>query len=378
MADRRQRNPAKRRKLNSSDPKNMTIEQLKSELNNIGIVITGNLNANTLRKILSDNSARVIVQNTPASDDQVNDVDEHVQVHNENSSIDVHPEDAVIYRDVVAPDIVANENNVQHLGTVVSPSPQIPAAASLQSLSASTSHVTNKVTECAVNQNQSTAQPLGEINQSTAQPQGSDLTSVLMSTLKFCQDSMAAVTKLAESKLISNDKNNIEGPEFSLKTAMEAYSGADKQPTGTQINNLIRGRPASMGSTFEHAKGKYGIMPASIPITDMVSNEIRKLILSGQDVNLNIMLIPNYVKTKETDERLDRSLSLDEFIVAFGRYKRIMVREYPLRSQELDDYLQHVIETANTWPEKFYEYHRLFSAKCAIVLQQHNKQEIMK
>ena len=79
----------------------------------------------------------------------------------------------------------------------------------------------------------------------------------------------------------------------------------DKQPTGAQLqtitNNRIRCRPASMGSTFQYAKGRYGVMSASIPITDMVINETRKLILSGHDVNFNIMLIPNYVKTKFWD-----------------------------------------------------------------------------
>ena len=102
----------------------------------------------------------------------------------------------------------------------------------------------------------------------------------------------------------------------------------------------------------------------------MDSTEIRKAIVAGKDVNLNTLLIPNYETRKgdHVDERLSRTLSLDKFIVAFGRYKRIMTAKFPLRSQELDDYLQHIIETTSTWPDKFFEYHKLFSAKCAIVL----------
>jgi hypothetical protein len=75
---------------------------------------------------------------------------------------------------------------------------------------------------------------------------------------------------------------------------------------------------------------------------------------------------------KENDERLVKQLSLDEFIVAFGCYKKIMCSIYPNRSAELDAYMAHIIETANIWPDRFYEYHQLFSSKCACMLLQHN------
>ena len=63
---------------------------------------------------------------------------------------------------------------------------------------------------------------------------------------------------------------------------------------------------------------------ASISDIDLVSPEILADILAGKDVNFNILLIPNYTtpalkKMKEKDERLSRNLSLDEFVVAFGR-----------------------------------------------------------
>jgi hypothetical protein len=38
----------------------------------------------------------------------------------------------------------------------------------------------------------------------------------------------------------------------------------------------------------------------------------------------------------------------------------------------LDTYLAHIIEVHNVWPSKFYEYHKLFSAKCAIALKQNH------
>ena len=90
----------------------------------------------------------------------------------------------------------------------------------------------------------------------------------------------------------------------------------------------------------------------------MISPEIRNHIISGKDVNLNLLLIPNYEtpvkrKDQDKDERLWRNLSLDEFIVAFGRYKRIMCSAFSSRAEELELYLTHIIETAQIWPSKF-------------------------
>ena len=49
-----------------------------------------------------------------------------------------------------------------------------------------------------------------------------------------------------------------------------------------------------------------------------------------------------------------------------------MCSAFPNRSSELDSYLAHIIETANVWPERFYEYHQMFSSKCASMLLHHN------
>ena len=159
--------------------------------------------------------------------------------------------------------------------------------------------------------------------------------SVILSTLQLCQQAISSLTQT----------NRSNENKYSLQTAM------------TSTNT--------------------GIPAASISDVDLVSPEIRADILAGKDVNLNILLIPNYItpaikKMKEKDERLTRNLSLDEFIVAFGRYKKIMCSAFPNRSNELDSYLSHIIETANVWPERFYEYHQMFSSKCASMLLQHN------
>lgn len=159
---------------------------------------------------------------------------------------------------------------------------------------------------------------------------------VLVSTLQLCQQ---ALTTLGQSV------NKTDVNQFNLSTAMVS-PGA--------------GTPASQLSEV-----------------DLVSPDIRADIIAGKDVNLNVLLIPNYTtpshkKIRENDERLVRNLTLDEFIIAFGRYKRIMCNAYPNRMDELDAYLSHIIETANIWPERFYEYHQVFSNKCAALLLQRN------
>ena len=75
----------------------------------------------------------------------------------------------------------------------------------------------------------------------------------------------------------------------------------------------------------------------------MISPEMWSPIFSGKDVNSNLLLIPNYetpIKRKghDNNERLSRNLSLDEFIISFGRYKRIMCSAFSSRADELDFY----------------------------------------
>jgi hypothetical protein len=67
-----------------------------------------------------------------------------------------------------------------------------------------------------------------------------------------------------------------------------------------------------------------------------------------------------------------RNLTVDEFITAFDQYIKIMCSAFPNRAEELDAYLAYIIETARVWPQKFYEYHKMFSSECAIMLQEHN------
>lgn len=75
-------------------------------------------------------------------------------------------------------------------------------------------------------------------------------------------------------------------------------------------------------------------------------------------------------KIIKADKRLNRNLNISEFVTAFSRFKRIMCTAYPWIQQELDMYLVLIIEVHNVWSTKVFEYHKLFSAKCAIALKQ--------
>ena len=69
------------------------------------------------------------------------------------------------------------------------------------------------------------------------------------------------------------------------------------------------------------------------------------------------------------DPRLHKSLSLKEFVCAFGKYKGVLCRVFPQRSEELDCYLANMqIETS--YGEKCCEYQKLFSAKAATALRE--------
>jgi hypothetical protein len=70
------------------------------------------------------------------------------------------------------------------------------------------------------------------------------------------------------------------------------------------------------------------------------------------------------------DPRLNRSLSISEFLKAFGKYKRVMTSVYPDRRAELDAYKDDIIDIYNFFGSKFYDYHKLFSSKAVVLLRE--------
>ncbi len=141
--------------------------------------------------------------------------------------------------------------------------------------------------------------------------------------------------------------------------------------------------PCNQSSTYN----ALGVASDSLPHVDIVNPSVRKDIISGKDINLASLLIPGYksdstlvrhlVQGSEViplkslnDTRLSRTLTLSEFIMAFGIYKNIMCEAYPQRRIELDAYELIVVEMAHKFGgTAFYDYHRAFSARAAAMLQ---------
>ncbi|KAL5007460.1 hypothetical protein ScPMuIL_016266 [Solemya velum] len=124
-----------------------------------------------------------------------------------------------------------------------------------------------------------------------------------------------------------------------------------------------------------YVRTRYGYSAESLPFVETVSPTLRRSIVEGKDVNLASLLIPNYKpsgtktvgdNTEKPDHRLSKSLSLAEFIQAFGVYKNIMCETFPQRRPELDLYERDIVDMATQYQGLgFYDYHKQFSAKAA-------------
>jgi hypothetical protein len=116
-----------------------------------------------------------------------------------------------------------------------------------------------------------------------------------------------------------------------------------------------------------------------------VSPNLQKQIIESKDINLASLLMHNYecpqklsISTEslevqlsgKPDPRLNRSLSISEFLKAFGKHKRVMTSVYPDRRAELDAYKDDIIDIYNFFGSKFYDYHKLFSSKAAVLLRE--------
>ena len=128
-----------------------------------------------------------------------------------------------------------------------------------------------------------------------------------------------------------------------------------------------------------------------VPFVETVPPSGRQAILQGKDVNLAQLLI-NDVSShqssnntnntgninvsvevnpeKNKDARLNRKLSIQEFITAFAIYKNVLCEVYPERRKELDTYEREIVEMYSRFGgSAFYEYHKAFSARAAELFQ---------
>ena len=156
------------------------------------------------------------------------------------------------------------------------------------------------------------------------------------------------------------------------RTAPNAAAGSEEQ--------LL-----NMGNSGNMVRTAHGYSAETLPFVETISPQLRKNIISGMDINLTSLLIPYYSgsgthelslsedKNNKSDPKSSRSLSLGEFIQAFGIYKNIMCTTFPHRRSELDLYERDLVDMATRYPGKgFYEYHKRFSADAAAHLRHNN------
>ena len=166
---------------------------------------------------------------------------------------------------------------------------------------------------------------------------------------------MTSMTSLVKNLLDKNEKEDVS------KKTLEQFS-ASRTSSGTEISS---------------SSSSYGIHPELLKNTDYVSDSLKDKIVNGKYVNMASLLIPEFElserKDKYRDARLNRSLNIEEFISAFTKYKRIHCAHHPWRKGELDEYLSHIIDISRVYGGKFYEYHKIFTQKCAVALEQGKK-----
>jgi hypothetical protein len=179
------------------------------------------------------------------------------------------------------------------------------------------------------------------------------------------------VTNLVGNKPAATD-DAVPLPNHDLASYYRSIGGQAGHASSPNVSNST---PAGISSTLTatnfaclNPTSTFGVAPDDVPHMDLVSPTLRKHIIEGRDVNLCTLLIP-YYETRNDDVRLKRSLNLNEFITAFGRYKRIMSSAYPVRREELERYEATIIGIHNAFGANFYEYHKQFSLKSANALQ---------
>ena len=177
-------------------------------------------------------------------------------------------------------------------------------------------------------------------------------------------DSYASMHSATQADYISQSSGPVNAVASSSQTAQVYNSRAQ-----SHHNALMDAQP---------------IPSSALPDIDIVPSSIKKDILQGKDVNLNLLLLPIkdrknvavdrdvqfggevFTLKAKRDNRLTRDSTITEFITAFNIYKRVMCAEYPQRREELDKYQSFIIEISTKFPGScFYQYHLQFAAKAA-------------
>ncbi len=208
----------------------------------------------------------------------------------------------------------------------------------------------------------------------------------VLSTLSSIQSSISNINsriQALESGSASRISENLLSGPASSNTASTTVTvrlpGAEQQvddiiPATIPRRTMGSAVPVSTGSTF-------------FSPTAAISHQLRSQIIAGNDVNLvKKILGPELsdgrvvdcgdvsVMLKDNDPRLSKTLTLAEFIVAFGVFRDVICEVLPSRRAELDRYLAIIADISLTYGGTlFYEYHKSLSAKAAMFIQRFNQ-----
>ena len=162
--------------------------------------------------------------------------------------------------------------------------------------------------------------------------------------------------------------------------------------TNGSIHNVPRLPVSAPGQDSPMAAllgGGAGIWLDYVPKVELVSDQLRKDVVTGNDMNLAAFLIHDHEYEEGTrsilangtaiplkplsDPRLHRSLTIQEFIEAFTIFKNVMCEAYPNRRFELYWYEWDLVDMSNRFGGlRFYDYNKAFCAKAAALLLQHH------
>jgi len=174
--------------------------------------------------------------------------------------------------------------------------------------------------------------------------------------------------------------NPAQSAEFTLDSAYRRMTYEVPEIQGGN-SSAIRYEDSDRSLGQRPVRTAYGYAAHSLPLVETVSPVIRQNIISGRDVNLASLLIPYYnghesdsqaSHDTKHDPRMNRTLTIGEFITAFGVYKQIMCSVHQHRRVELDTYERDIIDMATRYNKGFYEYHRQFALQAASQLRYNN------
>ena len=333
MASRRISNRSRRRQhpydtWDMQNPENWTSTKLREEIEKLGIVVSKNLPKSVLKQLYLDNRG---TRNATR-----NDVID-------NGGSGVTGDDNAVSEETASAHIRACTSTPTDLGLVQSTS----AGTNANSPDQRRNLETGSVTGVNINTNDSTSQLINTFTQCMTGMQQAVATGMQQAVAQIAGLKAAdinrpnGVTGSFDLAQWYSDRNSTVAPiSVSAQIDRDIRTGGGVIPTGNTFDNLPS-LNAPVRSSEEYFKG---FRSDDFTNVDIVSQNLQRSIIEGKDVNLASLLIPNFEAPQATnvttggfqvsleskpDPRLSRHLSIQQFITAFGKYRRITCTVYP-------------------------------------------------